>query len=179
MSFSILSRYIYLWRYVSRAYIVQWQNNSSFIDWNCSKCSARHTLIRLGLCGVYHSIIIPRTVCPAWGVQWGEGLPDFLFGFLRTVAKFCAIICCKPLAQLKPIHALGHWVAQNIAENKKYLGNVSYIDKGTHTDATQQRRRRRHSGEQPDKWQNGRWSPKSARVKMRREQSVKSCLENA
>lgn len=116
---------------------------------------------------------------PCVGLQWGEGLPDFLFGFLRTVAKFCAIICCKPLAQLKPIHALGHWVAQNIAENKKYLGNVSYIDKGTHTDATQQRRRRRHSGEQPDKWQNGRWSPKSVRVKMRREQSVKSCLENA
>lgn len=58
----------------------------------------------------------------------GEGLPDFLFEFLRTVSKFCAIICCKPLAQLKPIHALGHWVAQNIAENKKYLENVSYID---------------------------------------------------
>lgn len=60
---------------------------------------------------------------------------SFSFIFLRTI---CAINCSEALAQLKSIHALGHWVAQNIAKIKilcdaKHWRESIYKIERTHT----------------------------------------------
>lgn len=125
-------------------------------------------LISIEIMQKFHSTLIYALI--------GKTIDYLGFSFFSLVIiADCCINCSKALAQLKPIHALGCWVAQKeILWDAKHCCESIYKIEKIHTHTHRDLRKQRHSREKlwlsTGKWKNM-WtmvrSPKSTLAKMR------------